>query len=39
MSIFGRVLAGCGSGLNNVTKDFGTEINKELSLRYAVISR
>ena len=32
------VLAWCGSGLNNVTVDFGAEINKELSFRYAIIS-
>ena len=38
MSIFGRVLAWCVSGVNNVTDDFGAEINKELSFRYAVIS-
>ena len=31
MSILGWVLAWCGSGLNNVTEDFGAEINKELS--------
>ena len=35
MSILGWVLAWCGSGLNNVTVDFGAEINKELSFRYA----
>ena len=32
MSIFGWVLAWCGFGLNNVTVDFGAEINKMLSL-------
>ena len=39
MSILGWVLAWCGSGLNNATVDFGAEINKELSFRYAIISR
>ena len=29
MSILGWVLAWCESGLNNVTEDFGAEINKE----------
>ena len=38
MSIFGCVLAWCVAGVNNVTDDFGAEINKELSFRYAVIS-
>ena len=38
MSIIGWVLAWCGSGLNNVTEDFGEEINKELYFSYAVIS-
>ena len=38
MSILGWVLAWCGSGLNSVTVDFGAVINKELSLRYAIIS-
>ena len=38
MSIFGWVMAWCMSGVNNVTDDFGTEINRELSFRYAVIS-
>ena len=38
MSIMGWVLAWCGSGLNSVTVDFGAEINKELSFRYAIIS-
>ena len=38
MSILGWVLAWCASGLNNVTVDFGAEINKELSFRYAIIS-
>ena len=38
MSILGWVLAWCGSGLNSVTVDFGAEINKELSFRYAIIS-
>ena len=37
MSILGWVLAWCGSGLNSVTVDFGAEINKELSFRYAII--
>ena len=37
MSILGWVLAWRGSGLNNVTEEFGAEINKELSVRYAVI--
>ena len=38
MSMPEWVLAWCGSVLNNVTVDFGAEINKELSFRYAVIS-
>ena len=38
MSILGWVLAWCVSGVNNVTDDFGEEINRELSFRYAVIS-
>ena len=38
ISIFGWVLAWCVSGVNNVTDDFGAEINRELSFRYAVIS-
>ena len=38
MSIFGWVLAWCVSGVNNVTDDFGADINRELSFRYAVIS-
>ena len=38
MSIFGWVLAWCVSGVNNVTDDFGAEINRELSFRYAIIS-
>ena len=38
MSILGWILAWYGSGLNNVTEDFGEEIYKELSSRYAVIS-
>ena len=38
MSISGWVLAWCVSGVNNITDDFGTEINRELSFRYAVIS-
>ena len=38
MSILGWVLAWCVSGVNNVTEDFGAEINRELSFRYAVIS-
>ena len=38
MSILGWVLAWCGSGMNSVTVDFGAEINKELSFRYAIIS-
>ena len=38
MSILRWVLAWFGSGMNNVTEDFGTEINKELSFRLAVIS-
>ena len=36
MSIFGLVWY--GSGVNKVTEDFGAEINRELSFRYAVIS-
>ena len=38
MSIFGLVLAWCVSGVNNVTDDFGADINRELSFRNAVIS-
>ena len=38
MSISGWVLACCVSGVNNVTDDFGAEINRELSFRNAVIS-
>ena len=38
MSIFGWVLAWCVSGVNNVTDDFGADINMELSFRYAVTS-
>ena len=38
MSIFGWALAWCVSGVNNVTDDFWAEINRELSIRYAVIS-
>ena len=38
MSIFGWVLAGCVSGVNNVTDNFVLETNRELFLRYAVIS-
>ena len=38
MSILGWVLAWCVSGVNNVTDDFGADINRELSFRYAVIS-
>ena len=38
MSIFGWVLAWCVSRVNNVTDEFGSEINRELSFRYAVIS-
>ena len=38
MIIFGWVLAWCVSGVNNVTGDFGAEINRELSFMYAVIS-
>ena len=38
MSILGWVLAWCVSGVNNVTDDFGVEINRVLSFRYAVIS-
>ena len=38
MSIFGWVLAWCVSGVNYLTDDFGAEINRELSFRYAVIS-
>ena len=34
LSILGWVLDWCGSGLNNVTVDFGAEINKELSFMY-----
>ena len=32
MSMFGWVLAWCVSGVNNVTDDFGAEINSEASL-------
>ena len=38
MSILGWVLAWCVSGVNNVTDDFGADINRELSFRYVVIS-
>ena len=38
MSILGWVLAWCVSGVNNVTDDFGADINRELSFKYAVIS-
>ena len=38
MSIFGWVLAWCVFGVKNVTDDFGEEINRGLSFRYAVIS-
>ena len=38
MSILGWVLPWCGAGINNVTEDIGSEINKELSVRYAVNS-
>ena len=38
MSILGWVLAWCVSGVNNVTDDFGADINRELSFWYAVIS-
>ena len=37
MSILVWVLAWCVSVVNNVTDDFGAEINKELPFRYAVI--
>ena len=36
MSILGWVSAWCVSGVNNVTDDFGAEINRELSFRYTV---
>ena len=32
MSILGWVLTWCVSGVNNVTDDFGVDINRELSL-------
>ena len=38
LSILGWVLAWCVSGVNNVTDDFGGDINRELSFRNAVIS-
>ena len=38
MSILGWGLAWCVSRVNNVTDDFGADINRELSFRYAVIS-
>ena len=38
MSISGWCLSWCVSGVNNVTDDFGAEINRKLSFRYAVIS-
>ena len=38
MSVLGWVLAWCISGVNNVTDDFGADINRELSFRYSVIS-
>ena len=38
MSILGCDVAWCVSGQNNVTEDFGEEINKELSFRHTVIS-
>ena len=38
MSILGWILACCVSGVSNVTENFGAEISKELSFRYAVIS-
>ena len=38
MSILGWFLAWCVSGVNNVADDFGADINRELSFRYAVIS-
>ena len=38
MSILGWVFAWCVSGVNNVTDDFGAEVNRELSFRYAVVS-
>ena len=37
-SILGWVLAWYVSGVNNVIEDYGAEISKELSFRYAVIS-
>ena len=38
ISILGWVLAWCVSRVNNVTDDFGADINMELSFRYALIS-
>ena len=38
MNILGWILAWCVSGVSNVTEDFGADISKELSFRYAVIS-
>ena len=32
------IILGCVSGVNNVTDDFGVDIKRELSFRYAVIS-
>ena len=38
MNILGWILAWCVSGVSNMTENFGVEISKELSFRYAVIS-
>ena len=38
MSNFGWVMTWCVSGVNKLTDDLGEEINRELSLMYAVIS-
>ena len=38
MSILGWVLTWCVFGMNNVTEDFGEEINNELPCMYTVIS-
>ena len=37
MNILGWILAWCVSGVSSVTEDFGVEISKELSFRYAVV--
>ena len=38
MNILGWILAWCVSGVSNVTENYGEEIRKELSFRYAVNS-